>query len=369
MLGSIYPRLGDIQLGMNIGEGALGAALLGGALGAQISLMFGTPLVEKLGVKTVIIGSIMTIGVAETAAAFATTPLIFFICLAVAGLAIGGIEIVINLEADRTEYMLNKRIMNRSHAFWSFGFFLAGFIGAIAGQFNIIPGIHLIVLTLITSLLAFIVFKDYVPAPARTSDNHSQPLFVKPTPGIMMIVIFTLSAMLLEGAGADWSVIFMRDTFVVPAFVSGLAFALGALAQGIARFFADQFVDKYGSLKVARLSIYILGLGVLLVTFSIHPIMALLGFVSMGVGTSCIFPLAMSAAAQKTDRSAASNVASLAQFSFIVFLVAPPLLGFVAEHYGIRISFAIGIPLVVISLLTVSSLESKPSLDLQKSKH
>ena len=41
--------------------------------------------------------------------------------------------------------------------------------------------------------------------------------------------------------------------------------------------------------------------------------LALTGFARMGVGSSAIFPLAMSAAAQATDRPAAVNVAALAQ--------------------------------------------------------
>jgi MFS family permease len=61
----------------------------------------------------------------------------------------------------------------------------------------------------------------------------------------------------------------------------------------------------------------------------------------------------MSAAAQRTDRPAAANVASLAQLSFVSFLLAPPLLGFVAEQWGVRASFGLGLPLVLLSL-TVS---------------
>ena len=60
-----------------------------------------------------------------------------------------------------------------------------------------------------------------------------------------------------------------------------------------------------------------LGLGVLCVFFAAADWMALLGFGLMGVGTSAIFPLAMSAAAQRTDRPAATNVAALAQISFV----------------------------------------------------
>ena len=68
----------------------------------------------------------------------------------------------------------------------------------------------------------------------------------------------------------------------------------------------------------------------------------------------------MSAAAQRTDRPASTNVASLAQISFVAFLLGPPLLGFIAEHWGIRWSFGIGLPLIVLSFLVANSLGSKP---------
>jgi MFS family permease len=80
----------------------------------------------------------------------------------------------------------------------------------------------------------------------------------------------------------------------------------------------------------------------------------------MGVGTSVIFPLAMSAAAQLTDRPASTNVASLAQISFVAFLLGPPLLGYVAEHFGIRWSFGVGLPLVILSIACAKALGKKP---------
>ena len=162
--------------------------------------------------------------------------------------------------------------------------------------------------------------------------------------------------MLLEGAGSDWSVIFMRDVFATPPFVSGIAFAIGAFTQAMTRFFADSYVDRFGPTKVARILLTTLGIGACAVTFAPHPAVALLGFALMGVGTSAIFPLAVSAAAQRTDRPAAANVAALAQISFITFLFAPPMLGFVAEHFSIRHSFGVGIPLVIVSFLTLRSL-------------
>jgi MFS family permease len=79
-----------------------------------------------------------------------------------------------------------------------------------------------------------------------------------------------------------------------------------------------------------------------------------------------MFPLAMSAAAQRTDRPAAINVAALAQFSFVTFLLAPPLLGFIAEHLGLRWTFGIGLPLIVLSFALAGALRSKPAKDTKK---
>jgi MFS family permease len=80
----------------------------------------------------------------------------------------------------------------------------------------------------------------------------------------------------------------------------------------------------------------------------------------IGIGSSALFPLAMSAAAQQTDRPAAINVAALAQFSFTAFLLGPPLLGLIAEHFGIQWTFGVGLPLVLLGLVSVQVLGPRP---------
>ena len=96
--------------------------------------------------------------------------------------------------------------------------------------------------------------------------------------------MFSLSAMLVEGASIDWSVIFMRDIFNTVPLISGLSLALAAIAQGIVRYFADQFVDQYGPEKVSFYSLNSMVLGVALVVFSPNPFTALLGFLLLGGG-------------------------------------------------------------------------------------
>ncbi len=364
-LGGLYPRIGDLQLAMGVREGALGLALTGGGIGTMISLTFASPVLDRLGYRRTLTLGIILLGMIIATASFATGPAMLFGILFFMGLTIGAIEVVANVEADRTEHLVGRRIMNRCHAFWSFGFFSAGMIGALAKQAGISPQMHLLGMVPIIAVGVVLMLGRMTPAAARlhAASQAKAPRFAVPSFGIMALVALSLSAMFLEGAGADWSVIFMRDIFAAAPFVNGLAFAVGALAQALARFFADGYIERFGPVAVARTLILTLGAGAVIITTASHPYIALFGFALAGLGTSAIFPLAMSAAAQRTDRPAAINVAALAQLSFVAFLIGPPLLGFVAEHYGLRMAFGICLPLVVLSWFSIGSLRPKAADD------
>jgi MFS family permease len=148
----------------------------------------------------------------------------------------------------------------------------------------------------------------------------------------------------------------MRTVFESGPLVAGFTVALFAFSQAAMRFFADSFVDRHSPAGVARVLLVTMAAGVFIVFFSPLPFISMLGFALMGIGCSAIFPLAISAAAQRTDRAAAINVAALSQISFVAFLLGPPLLGFVSDHWGIRSAFGIGIPFIVLSLAAAGAL-------------
>lgn len=361
-LGGLYPRMAEIQQSMGVAEGSLGMGLIGTASGTLISLTLGGPWIERLGAARILWLGLPLVAVFYALAGFATQPLFMFLSLLPAGICIGAVEQVVNLEADRVEFALGRRIMNRAHAFWSIGFASAGLIGGLAAQCGFTPQTHLMVMVGVLVVLVGVLLGKFQAAEPRPQSElkarEAVVHFAWPSSAILMLVAATLGAMLMEGAGIDWSAIYMRDVFASSPFICGLAVAAGASTQAVTRFFADRFVERYQAVRVARSLILILGVGVCAVTWAQAPWVALLGLALMGVGTSAIFPLAMSAAAQRTDRPAAVNVAALAQTSFVIFLLGPPLLGWVAEYFGIRATFAVSLPLVAISFWAAKSLKS-----------
>ena len=356
-MGGIFPRLPEIQRALGVAEGAFGLALIGAACGTMVSLSFGGRLLERFGHRQALLGLMALLPVFYAIASTAAGPLAMFALLVPCGLCIGAIEIIVNLEADRAEHQTGRRFMNRAHGFWSIGFFVAGLLGALLSQLGVSPQAHLALVVPIELAGIALLLGRFDAAPHRDTSLGAAPAhFARPTWGVLLLVAVTLSAMVLEGAGADWSAIYMRDVFGSTPFVAGSAVATGALAQAIARLLADRFVERHQPVAVARVLLGVLGAGTLLVFMAPAGWLALLGFALMGVGTSAIFPLAMSAAAQRTDRAPATNVAALAQISFVAFLLGPPLLGYVAQAFGIRWAFGVGLPLVALSLLAAAAL-------------
>src|SRR5690242_11914544 len=133
-LGNIFPRLPQIQRDMGVGEAALGLGLIGTPIGTLLALTFAAPLLERIGYRRALLIAIPLVAALYFLAVLSPNPLILFLTLIPVGLTTGSIELIVNLEADRTEHAVGFRIMNRAHAFWSFGFFAAGGLGAALAQ-------------------------------------------------------------------------------------------------------------------------------------------------------------------------------------------------------------------------------------------
>jgi len=355
-MASIFPRLPEIRDAMAVGEGALGLGLIGTAVGTLLALTFAAPAIERIGYRRTLLWGLPIQAAFYAIAVQAETPAMLFALLVPAGFMVGCSEIVLNVEADRTEAVMGRRIMNRAHSMWSFGFFVAGGTGAGMALVGVSPQLHLAIMVPVIALGVFVFLRRFRAAPERVAAGAPGPAFARPSRPIMVLVAVALSAMLMEGAGIDWSAIYMSNVFDSTAFIAGIAVAVVALSQGLARFFADGVIDRRSPEGVGRVLLMLLGAGIVVIVAAPHPLVAFAGFAMLGVGTSVIFPLAMSAAAQRTDRPASVNVAALAQIAFVAFLLGPPLLGYVAEHVGVRWAYGVGLPFVVLSLAFVGSL-------------
>jgi MFS family permease len=151
----------------------------------------------------------------------------------------------------------------------------------------------------------------------------------------------------------------MRDVFHAEPFIGGLGLTLFTAVMTVGRIFLGPVIDRFAPRAVVGALLTIALIGLCAVWLAPHPYVAILGFGLLGGGCSAVYPIVISAAAQRTDRAAAINVAAVAQASFVVFFLAPPILGFFAHHFGIRSSYVICLPLVLASLLAIRALPAR----------
>ena len=350
-LGAMFPRLDDIQTSLEIDKAELGLLLLCIPLGLQVTLLFADRLVRAISLKNIVCLGIPSICFTQFAAVAVNQIALFAFFLIICGAFVAVVEVAVNLEADRVEHALGSRIMNRSHAFWSIGFFSAAVVGALFSQFKVMLEIHFLLVCGIAFLISKIIFADYNVASPRHTNVTKIKKFSLPTGPIFVMVLFTMSAMLVEGASIDWSVIFMREIHSASPFISGFSLAMAAFSQAWVRFFGDNLLNKFGPILISVASLFFMFLGIFLVVLSNSSTSAILGFLFMGAGSAVIFPMAISIAASRSDRPAETNVASLTQFAFGMFLLGPPILGFIGEAYSLRWSFSLCIPLLILSCL------------------
>ena len=339
------------------------------SFGVLCGLTFGGRVVERLGARmitmvTVFGASVLYAIIPWMPSALWAAPLFFG-----AGMLSGALEINANIEADRHEAVLGRRIMSRVHGMWSLGFFVTALAAALVRQAQISIELHTFVMLIVVVASGWVVFSKMENAPKRPEDHAGEtPPFSFPTIGLLPLCLLGAAPLFVEGAGVDWSAIYMRDVFGVEPFIGGLSVTLFSLAIASGRLGMDPVVDRFGPRMVATVLLVLAIVGLVLVAAAPEPWIALTGFVLAGIGCSSIYPLAVSEAARRTDRPAAVNVAALSQMTFVVFFAGPPLLGFIAEHFGIRVSYWIVVPVLVAALMATRALAPSPAGQLEAAR-
>jgi fucose permease len=127
-----------------------------------------------------------------------------------------------------------------------------------------------------------------------------------------------------------------------------LVYAGFAAMMTLGRFGGRRLLEKYGRVVILRGGAVLSAVGVATVIFVDDPVAAGLAATLWGLGISLGFPLSIAAASESGPDSVA-RVGFVAVAGYVAFLVDPPLLGFLGEHFGLRMAM-----LVVLGVLTLT---------------
>ena len=362
--GSMFTRIPDFQAGLGINEGVLGLCLLGQPVGAILTFLVASRLVEAVGTRTVLLWGIPLAALFVALMPLAPTPLLLFVVFALYGVLFALTNVAMNVEADRVEAATGKRLMNSCHGIWSIGQLATVSVGALLRGLGVPAAVHLGLIVPVILVAVLVIVWPMQGAPARAHTRTGPPKGLSlPTLATVMLVGYAIGGAILEAAVRNWSVIFMRDSFVAPAWVDTLTLPAFIGATVIGRLLADQFITRYGPVRFARVLGVISLFGLALVVISPNLTVALIGFAFVGLGVCVSFPLSTSAAARLGDRPASENVAALTMTTQITLLGTPALLGWIAAGFGIRSTFIVVVPVVVLAIFLAKYLAPRAAVE------
>lgn len=130
----------------------------------------------------------------------------------------------------------------------------------------------------------------------------------------------------------------------------------------VSRLMFSHAINKYGGLNVAIVSLAVETLGLTIICLATHPYLALIGAGITGLGFSLIFP-ALGVMAMKTVPSSnqGSALAGYGLFIDISLGITGPLIGGVADSFGLNYIFPFSIGIVMLGLVLAYYLKMNQS--------
>lgn len=207
-----------------------------------------------------------------------------------------------------------------------------------------------------------VVNQDSVEKADNVIEEESSRLFRWPSRSILLLCIMPLGIMMVEGAFIDWSAVFMKDIMSAEPILIAITYSAFSLIMAVVRLSGDSLATRFGDLTIVRVSGIASTIGITLFALSPSVPWAFFGAALSGAGVAIVFPLAVTAAANRPGRSSADNVAALNMIAFSAFMVAPPIIGFISELLGLRIALLLLGPIALLTFLLAKEVEgvSKP---------
>ncbi|HET7479936.1 MAG TPA: MFS transporter [Rubrobacteraceae bacterium] len=331
---SWFVRIPAVRDNLGLSEGLLGVALLGAAVGAMVAMPLAGALTSRFGSRRVVGVTALLISFSLIPPALA--PNLFFLvpALVLLGASNGALDVSMNSQAVAVEKEYGRPIMSSFHAAFSLGGLAGAASGGLVAAAGIGPLPHLSAVAVLCASTALVAYRPLLPASADAAGDGA-PAFARPTRALLGLGVISFCVLLGEGAMADWSAVYLKDTLTTGPGFAAAGYAAFSLAMAFGRLLGDRLTQRLGPAALVRAcgALAAVGLGVALAVG--QPYFALVGFACAGAGFSVIFPTALSAAGRTKGMAAGPALAAVSTAGYTGFLIGPPTIGFVAELVGL----------------------------------
>jgi len=345
-------RLPEIRVRLDLGEGALGLALLGATVGLFLATALTSLLVVRFGSRALSILAGLAMSATLPIIGWAPSFLPLAAALVAYGMTNGALDLASNVQAVGVERRAGRSMLTGFHALFSGGALVGAGGAALAASGAVPVDVHLtavaILLALAFAVVAPSLSNDRVEA-TKQAATPTRPSFSVLSRPLVGLGILAFCVLLAEGAIFDWSAVYLSTVGATPAIAAiGLATFQGAMMMG--RLSGDALAGRIGPAMLVRGGALLAAAGLTLSLVIPDVPIVLIGLAVMGLGIASAFPLLLSAAARTRGVVSPTALGAITAAGYTGFLAGPPLIGFIAEPTDLRFGLAVVLACLLIAV-------------------
>jgi MFS family permease len=347
LFGTWVSRIPAIQDDVDLTEGELGIALLGGTVGALIALPLAGWIVARTGSRTTVARSLPPFVAFVVLIGLASNLLTLALALLLFGMALGTLDVAMNAHGLAVERGYGRPILSSFHGGWSSGGLVGAGVGGLAAWQDVEPLPHFVAVALVVGVAALAATRWLLPAGVDRPEEGAR--LARPPRRIAVLGLVAFCGLFAEGAAADWSGIYIDDSLDATPGIAALGFAAFSVMMAVFRLLGDRLTERWGAVALTRRGGLLAAAGLAAALLIAHPAAALVGFACMGAGLAAVVPVVFRAAGSVPGLAPAAGIAALTSVGYSAFLIGPPAIGFLAEVTSLPA--ALGVVVVLLGVL------------------
>jgi MFS family permease len=350
-------RIPDFQAMIHLSPAILGRSLMMAAIGSVLAMPFAGWLINAFGSTRTLITTSLGFSlalplIAETdSVARLSSALLFY------GAMAGSMDVAMNTHAVLLERQYQRHIMSSFHALFSLGAMAGSLLGGFVVSHGITTTIHFWIGGVVLAVLSMAAFSWLrFPAPIAEVPDRGSKGEIKFSIRLGSLALLAFSIMLVEGAMADWSAIYLRSSVLTGAGFAALGYAVFSGAMAVGRLTGDYLTGKLGRAHLVRSGTLLASAGLFGALLFGNVASALVGFTCVGAGLATVIPNTFAASGNIDGSAPGPSLALVAAAGYLGFLTGPPTIGFAAQFSSVRTALWILVALCALSALFAGSM-------------
>lgn len=354
--GSFAALAPQLKSRTGLSDAEFGMALLFGAIGALMAMWLAPRADAALRQRALPILAV-ALAAAFLLPGLATGGWFFAIAMLAASAGSGTLDVVMNARVSQIESRESRSLMNLNHAVFSFAYAAAAQGAGLMRGAGAEPAAVFATCGAITLILLVPMTRGQ----PRSGPGRPVPRVTGISPALLGLAgAIVLIAFMAEQATEGWSALHLERNLGADAVAGALGPAILGLTMGIGRLSGQLVARRLSEGAVMRIAAAVAAAGAVVAAWSQTLALAYLGFAILGFGVSVLAPMAFAWVGRHvSDHQRVTAISRVAVIGYAGFFLGPPMMGFLAQFFGLQTSFsAVAACLLIVTLVLVPALRA-----------